>query len=86
MTAPYVDKVEVSSDGQTVWVNNAFVNIGRFGRLGIDVHNADATSCLHCTHGITTVEDWETFKLKMLEHHGVVVTDEHKPKRFLEAT
>ena len=75
---------EVSSDGIVVWVNTAYANIGRFGLRGIDVHNKDATGCLHCTQTMkTTADDWEVFQAKMLEHHGVVVTDEHKPKRFL---
>lgn len=73
---------QVSTDGTVVWVNTAYANIGRFGRFGIDVHDKDATGCLHCTHTMTTAEDWEIFKQKMLEHHEVVVTDEFKPTRF----
>lgn len=73
---------EIQSDGVTVWVHGPTGTIGRFGRNGIDVHAEDTASCLHCTHDVTTAQDWVTFQLKMLEHHGVVVGDEHKPVRF----
>ena len=80
--------IQIDSDGVTVWVNDDTCCLGRFGRFGIDVHhkfdpNADRnTECLHCTHTATTAEDWEIFKEKMLEHHGVTVTDKYKPDRF----
>lgn len=77
--------VEVLSNGETVWVNGGETGgaIGRFGPNGIDVHSADTTSCLYCTHERTTVEDWFTFQSKMLEHHGVRVNDDHTPRRFI---
>ena len=81
MIAP-ADAVDVTSDGKTVWVNSATGCLGRFGRFGIDIHTRDTTGCLHCTHGIVSDDDWEVFKEKMLEHHGVLVGDIYKPLRF----
>jgi hypothetical protein len=72
---------EIATNGVTVWVNRE-VCIGRFGRFGIDVHTATADDCLFCTFDETTAEDWEVFKAKMKEHHGVEISDEFKPKRF----
>lgn len=74
--------VLVESDGATVWVHGLDGTIGRFGRLGIDVHTADTAGCLHCTHGVTTSADWPAFVAKMQEHHGVTVGAQHCPGRF----
>lgn len=79
---PNFPQYEITTDGTTVWVNSEVCSIGRFGVMGIDVHSADATSCLHCTHQRTTAEDWETFKQDMLKYHSVHVSDEFKPERF----
>lgn len=74
------NKFEVSSDSQTVWINSANGALARFGRLGIDVHNATNTGCLHCTHGRQTPADWERFKRLVLDVYGVEVSDTHRPK------
>lgn len=75
---------EVTSDGVTVWVNGINGALARFGQSGIDVHSADTTSCIYCTHKPPTAQDWETFKAKVWEHHGVDVSDDHKPARFIQ--
>jgi hypothetical protein len=77
---------EIWTDGVTTWVNGASL-LGRFGRTGIDVHRPLSEQsmdgeCLFCTHAFTTAADWETFKEKMLEHHGVTVSDRYMPERF----
>lgn len=78
----------VESDGITVWVNTAHECIGRFGKMGIDIHNtieeqmAGSAQCLECTHGPVTLKDWEQFKTSMLAHYGAIVSDKHKPIRF----
>ena len=55
MSAP-----EIRSDRTTVWVNSGVTGacIGRFGRMGIDIHKEilpeqelDGTECLSCSHG-----------------------------------
>lgn len=75
--------VAIQTDGRTVWVHSDEGHtIGRFGPLGIDVHTADSTGCLHCTHGSTTVEDWRIFVTAMLLHHGVDIPDRYMPERF----
>jgi hypothetical protein len=76
--------VEIVSDGRTVWINGGATGgaIGRFGPNGIDVHSLDTTSCLYCTHAKTYVGDWAIFKAKMLEHHGVIVDEGHRPLRL----
>lgn len=72
-------RIEIQSDGRTVWVHRDGMTVGRFGRMGIDVHTADATACLDCTHGETGRADWEQFKGSMLRHHGISVADKHAP-------
>ncbi len=80
-------KPQIHSDGITVWVNTDAC-IGRFGRAGIDIHmipgkeGPAASECLFCTHTWSTKEDWETFKVKMQELHGVNVPDKYMPERF----
>jgi hypothetical protein len=80
----------IETDGITVWVNTAHECIGRFGQMGIDIHTtieaqaAGSGQCLECSHGPVSIEHWERFKVAMLEHYGVVVTDKHKPRRFLQ--
>ena len=75
-------QTQLMSDGVTVWINNKVGSIGRFGLRGIDVHTADTTGCLYCTHGYTRRQDWDVFVEKMLENHGVVVDQKHRPVRF----
>lgn len=81
--------VSIQTDGTTVWVNNDRCCIGRFGKMGIDVHTdigADfqtgQSECLHCTHAQTTLADWKTFQSDMLKFHGVKVPDKYTPDRF----
>ncbi len=77
---------QTESDGRTVWVNASDgCCIGRFSSFGIDVHKdawgqmSSGDQCCDCKPGKTNSKDWEHFKASMLEHHGVVVTDEHMP-------
>lgn len=79
---------DVESDGVTVWVNErSGYCLGRFGRMGIDVHvdpmDNKGTQCAFCTHGPVTALDWDIFKRKMLEVHDVVVDDKYLPDRFV---
>lgn len=80
------ERVQIEAGHRAVWVNVAAGCIGRFGRMGIDVHRAVddpqyevAGECLHCTHGPVTEQDWTVFQEKMLELHGVEVPDRFKP-------
>lgn len=72
---------EVTSDGRTVWVGGPDgCCLGRFSRFGVDVHRdtqgqINIGACLDCT----TSTDWGRFVSSMRRHHGVVVSDEHKP-------
>jgi hypothetical protein len=38
-------EVQIESDGVTVWVNGDGGLLGRFGRMGIDVHVDPAQRC-----------------------------------------
>jgi len=78
-------EVEVSSDGRTVWVNGLTALIGRFSKMGIDVHVDGTCAGDGCVPGPCTKEHWETFKTQMLAVHNVVVTDDHMPK-YLESS
>lgn len=75
---------EITSDGKTVWVNTD-INLGRFGAHAVDVHH-DAEGqgagkhCLDCFLRTGDLDaDWARFKAGMLAHHGVTVSDIHKP-------
>lgn len=75
--------VQVTTDGITVWVcDNNGNTIGRFGRMGIDVHSADSTRCLYCTHEPTISKDWDVFVVQMRKHHGVNIEPHYRPDRF----
>ena len=78
--------VEILSDGRTCWVNGADgCCLGRFVHskllVHMDVHYdaesqaANGTSCVDCARDAS----WREFKGAMLQHHGIVVADEHKP-------
>lgn len=83
----YVTQAEVTWDGITVWVNSAEASIGRFGRMGIDVHTADGSGCLHCTHAPTDNPwAWGQFVADMLTFHGVVIPAEAMPIRCAAPT
>lgn len=80
---------DVTSDGQTVWVNGpGGACLGRFGKFGIDVHKTieeqqnGASQCLFCIHAMTTLADWEAFRVSMELHHLVKVGDNHRPSRL----
>ncbi len=72
-------EVRVAQDGKTVWVNGPDGGaIGRFSKqFGMDVHStaveqmSSGRQCVGCTHGPAGEEEWEVFRSKMLEHHGV---------------
>ena len=78
---------DITSDGACVWVNAADGScVGRYGRLGVDVHKDVAAmllgegQCLDCRrHTGVLDDDWAYFKASMLHHYGVVVGEEHKP-------
>jgi hypothetical protein len=79
-------EVQIMSDGVTVWVNGPSGSLARFGAMGIDVHTADTTGCLYCTHGPTaTEEQWRAFVDAVAEHHQVAVTNDHRPARIRPA-
>ncbi|WP_080443096.1 hypothetical protein [Burkholderia cenocepacia] len=71
----------VSSLGDVLWVNGLDGScLARFSkRGGIDVHNsataqlAGASECLYCTHAPAGLSEWETFRVQVLEHHGIAV-------------
>jgi hypothetical protein len=83
----FTDDTQIQSDGRTVWVNDSHgYCTGRFSRHGVDVHRSAAqqemgmSECLDCIHDLEPVPAWDRFKSSMLEHHGVVVGDEHRPE------
>lgn len=84
---------KLESDGSTVWVNGPDgCCIGRFSRFGIDIHRTLAQQqttgkeCLLCTHGKTTLEDWQHFVDGMQKHHSITVNDIHKPRFLMKDT
>lgn len=78
MKSPFLETiglVEVSSDGTTVWVNGA--NgwcVGRFSASGILYGQSGETR-----PGPLTAGDWKAFRARMIDVHGVKVSDRHTP-------
>jgi hypothetical protein len=75
---------QVISDGRTVWVDVEGFTVGRFSAFGIDIHTADASGCIDCTHTKPDRADWDRFVSGMLEHHEVEVSDSHMPDYLQE--
>ncbi len=73
---------EVTTDERTVWVNDAGGTIGRFGPMGVDVHNktcevlAGRELCADCT----TTPDWSRFVASMLATHGITIPEDFRPE------
>ncbi len=87
------DDDRVASDGQTVWVHdeNDGSCIGRFGRMGIDIHRPIAEQvehgqCLMCTHGRTGPDEWRRFVVAMKDIYGIVIHEHHRPRYVLSAS
>lgn len=85
-----INTAQIIADGRVVWVNAPDGScIGRFGRLGVDVHRsvtaqlAGEPECLVCTHGKMTPAEWALFVDAMAEQHNVTIEDRHVP-RFLQ--
>lgn len=83
------DDERVTSDGHTVWVHDDRDGscIGRFGRMGIDIHRpaseqAEHGQCLLCTHGATGPDHWRRFVIAMQDIYGVTVSERHRPRRL----
>lgn len=78
-------QIQVSTDKHTLWVNSATgMNIARFSSKGIDIHHdnkgqRDGKHCLFCLDGrdpmnpVPFEDDWELFKKKLFEHHGITI-------------
>ncbi len=81
-------KYQIDSDGETVWVNTSDGCIGRFGKLGIDIHQeplkqaSGRSECLFCTHGPTGFSDWELFCSKMKDIYKIYISESYTPRRF----
>ncbi len=79
----------IESDGRTVWVHRGAETIGRFGRMGVDVHSTmaeqteGAGQCKCCTHGLTGWKEWRLFQFAMRQHHGADVGDRWAPDRLI---
>lgn len=85
------DDPQVQSDGITVWVHDAHDGscIGRFGRMGIDIHRpvseqAEHGQCLLCTHGSTGPDHWRRFVAAMQDIYDVKVSERHRPRHLAQ--
>lgn len=75
--------VQISVLKDTVWVHDNLEGstVGRFGKLGVDIHNSVAAQmdglpqCRLCTHGPVNRSDWQLFRDKALEFWGVVIEE-----------
>ena len=83
-------ELQLSASRNAVWIHGGDGStVGRFGRMGIDLHNtvteqmAGASECRLCTHGQPSIEDWELFRAKALEWWGLSVPVDAFDKKFL---
>lgn len=72
------DLFEIITDGRTVWINNA-VLLGRFSRMGIDVHVHGRCLEGSCFPGPCYLSHWQQFKELMQKHHNIEVEDKYMP-------
>lgn len=70
----------IETDGRVVWINSPIELIGRFSRMGIDVHVKGKCVGDSCVPGPCTLQHWKDFQQKMLDLHRVRVPDKYMPK------
>lgn len=74
-------ELQLSATRTAIWVHSTTdgSTVGRFGRMGIDLHNtvteqmAGLPECRLCTHGKPSVADWNMFRSRVLEWFGLDV-------------
>ena len=73
-------EIQVSSSRDVMWIHSSLgETVGRFGKMGIDIHNTiesqlkGESQCLFCTHTKTNYKDWLLFIDKAFELWSVVV-------------
>lgn len=75
-------KVEVSSDGRTVWVNGPFC-MARFSSTGWEIMEPagmGVTDFVETCLVTSPALDWEEFVGAVKKHHGVVVDKKFRPE------
>lgn len=75
-------KLEITTDGKTVWVNGEHGCIGRFSnRLAeVMVNPAKGFTTYQSEIGMAGDKNWKWFQDTMLGTHRVTVSDDWKPK------
>ena len=79
--------VQVDSQNGKVWVNAMATPmcLGRFGPFGLEVNHGPESYVVAALDGVH-LKHWLTFKRKMLDIHGVHVSDIHAPATVLKET
>jgi hypothetical protein len=77
---------EIVWDGRCVWVNDdTGCCIGRFTRMGVDVHKTGpdqletGQQCLDCFHDADPRKSWNRFVVSMRAHHAIDIPADAKP-------
>lgn len=77
---------QIETDGRTVWINAPDgMNVGRFGRKGVDVHKPTAEQaagghCADCFPRSPSVwADWQRFRDSVKKNHGFEVPYDFRP-------
>lgn len=92
LAAPEIEyELQLSDSRNAIWIHSCSdgSTVGRFGRMGIDLHNtvteqlAGMPECRLCTHGQPSKADWQLFREKALEFWGVNVPDVAFDQRLL---
>jgi len=73
MNQSVTDRSLVRSDGRTVWVDVDGYTVGRFSQFGIDLHTADSSGCIDCTHERPDIQGWFRFVNGILDNYRVEI-------------
>jgi len=85
-------ELQLTPSRNAVWVHASDgVTVGRFGKMGIDIHNSMAVQletgkqCLLCTHRPVNGDDWGKFREKALELWNIDIPKDAFSIEFLKS-
>jgi hypothetical protein len=83
--------IQYATGKDAVWIHcSDGSTIGRFGKFGVDLHNTVSeqllgkSQCRLCTHGRTTVADWDLFREKVKAWWDLDVLEDAFDIKFLK--
>lgn len=83
MQITMIGDIEISSNGQSVWVNGPLTCLARFGERGwwdVGCDKPDFEGAPWNEPGLRPDERWPIFVSRVKSRYGIAVPDSHKPK------